>query len=964
MAEVKSGRTIAPITVSSGLRPSLRISSQLRSSGRRVLAARLKPCVSWITFFKKLVLLLLTLVLVPALAQTGGERTSPVDPLPEDRGIAGLNQMLLRLHTTARLLHTTAHPDDEDGGILTLESRGKGVTEILLTLNRGEGGQNKVGSNLFDVLGVLRTLELTASDRYYGVEQRFTRVADFGFSKSAQETLEKWGGHDVALGDLVRVIRTFRPEVIVSRFQGSDRDGHGNHQVSGILSREAFRAAGDRNRFPEQIQEGLEPWQAKKLYVDNVCPFRSDSCEEENYTIKLNVGEFSPALGMSYIEFAMHGLKHQLSQGAGSWSVGPGPHYAFYKLVDSVLSNTLDNTGHEKDFFDGIDTSLVNLASRLGNEEAKVPFFKAGLARIQNDVEVATVKARKNALSAIDPLVEGKQSILELSRQIKASPLSSAAKNAVLPLLELKASQFVQAIALSAGVKFDVFADVPPAQNPDDAFMAVPGQTFNVTATYSTEDPSTKALDISLDLLPNWQSKLLSKEEKGNQYVARFKVNVPPDAEYTRPYFDRKDPETDSIYTIADPRYQTLPFPPLPLRAIALAGKAGVITSLCMVKYKDADGNQAKRALAVAPPFSIALQPAIAVIPIHHSGNTEIKVGVRSNIVASGNLRLELPAGWSAEPNSQAVNFLQAGESKNFVFQVRPSNLREERSEIKAVLDYRGKSYDLGYSVVTRPDLDTFYYYQPALQRVSILDVNIPKDLKVGYIMGAGDDIPTVLNQIGMDVTLIPADQLGSQDLSGYATVVLGIRAYDTQKAVAERNQQLLDYVAGGGTLIVQYNTGVGEFNSGHFTPYPAQLSRARVSVEQAPVEILAPEDGIFHYPNQITQKDFDSWVQERGLYFMDQWDTRFKPLLSCHDPGEEPKKGGLLEAHYGKGRYIYTGYAFFRQLPAGVPGAIRLYVNLLSAGHENPSSAVGPFLGRWQDEVATAGVAPALPGP
>jgi hypothetical protein len=277
------------------------------------------------------------------------------------------------------------------------------------------------------------------------------------------------------------------------------------------------------------------------------------------------------------------------------------------------------------------------------------------------------------------------------------------------------------------------------------------------------------------------------------------------------------------------------------------------------------------------------------------------------------------------------VSFTGPGESKEFKFQVKPADLREGRHEIKAVLDYSGKPYNLGYTIVTRPDLDTFYYYQPATQRVSIVDVKVPQDLKVGYIMGAGDGIPTVLKEVGMDVTVIPGEKLASEDLSRYHTIVLGIRAFDTQKEVAANNKKLLDYVAAGGTLIGQYETGVGDFNSGHFTPYPAQLSRARVSVEEAPVEILAPQDPVFHFPNQITQKDFEGWVQERGLYFMGQWDSHFQPLLSSHDPGEEAQKGGLLKAAYGKGLYFYSAYAFFRQLPAGVPGAVRLYVNLLS---------------------------------
>jgi hypothetical protein len=278
------------------------------------------------------------------------------------------------------------------------------------------------------------------------------------------------------------------------------------------------------------------------------------------------------------------------------------------------------------------------------------------------------------------------------------------------------------------------------------------------------------------------------------------------------------------------------------------------------------------------------------------------------------------------------VELHRRGERQDFDFQLFPGSLKEGKEEIRAVLTAGGEIFDQGYSVVTRPDLDTFYYYQPAVQRVSIVDVKVPKNLKIGYVMGAGDDIPTVLKQIGMDVTIIPADKVAAEDLSQYGTIVLGIRAYDTQKDVAANNKKLLDYVSAGGTLIVQYNTGVNDFNTGHFTPYPAQLSRARVSVEDAPVEVLASDDGVFHSPNQITDHDFDGWVQERGLYFMDQWDSNFKPLLACHDPGEQAQKGGLLKAQYGRGTYIYTGYAFFRQLPAGVPGAIRLYVNLLSA--------------------------------
>jgi hypothetical protein len=295
-----------------------------------------------------------------------------------------------------------------------------------------------------------------------------------------------------------------------------------------------------------------------------------------------------------------------------------------------------------------------------------------------------------------------------------------------------------------------------------------------------------------------------------------------------------------------------------------------------------------------------------------------------------------LPQGWRSEPSQIDLNFTSRGEKKDSQFKVFPANLQQSRSQLHAVMQANGGTFNEGYTLVAREDLGSFYYYQPALQRVSIVDVNVPHDLKIGYVMGAGDDIPTVLQQIGMNLTLILPDRLAEEILSQYGTIVLGIRAYDTQKAVVTNNQKLLDFVSAGGTLLVQYNAAVPDFNSEHLTPYPAELSRARVSVEEAPVDILDSANQIFHAPNAITANDFDGWVQERGLYFMSKWDEHFKPLLSCHDPGEAPQRGGLLEARYGKGIYIYTGYAFFRQLPAGVPGAVRLYVNLLSAGHEN----------------------------
>ena len=859
-------------------------------------------------------------------------------PLPQETGAAGMKLMLRHLQTTGRLMQVDAHPDDEDGGMLTLEARGKGVATVLMTLTRGEGGQNKLGSNLFDVLGVVRTLEVLAADRYYGVEQRFSRVADFGYSKTSEETFQKWQGHDIALADIVRVVRTFRPDVLVARFSGTERDGHGHHQASAILTKEAFRAAADPSRFPEQIREGLQPWQPKKLYIGNVCGFGASTCDSANYTVKLNTGKEDPLLGMSYVQFAVEGLRHQESQGLAGVSVPKGDRFAFYKLVDSVVESPKDSDGHEQDFFDGIDTSLM---SRLGEQGRKILWLRNTFEEIQRKIDEAEKAtdpaAMERALDAADALtspltlIEGLPSPEDIQRIF---------------YLESLLSEIHRARALLAAAKLEAIVNGPPGENPDSAFMAVPGGTFEVTARLSAPAGIDKRATVFLRLpmvqsasgpRSLWKSEELSQDISKNELTVHFRVHVPPDAEITRPYWHRHNPERDAFNTIDEPQYQTLPLPPPPVQAVAHFGKGQTMEAVCMVRYKDASGDLEERPVAVAPAYSVGLSPSSAVFPKDMQGGTS----VRSNIRNQGNgseakIALRVPDGWRADPPRETLKIAQ-DQSQDVTFRVEPKDLKEEHTHVFAELTSGDRKYDEGYTVVTREDLGTFYYYQPAIQSVSIVDVKVPKDLKVGYIMGAGDDIPTVLEQIGMNVTTIPADKLGSDDLSKYQTIVLGIRAYDTQRGVIDNNKRLLNFVENGGRLVVQYNTlgsfGVPiDFNSGKYTPYPATLGRARVSVEEAPVRILDPANSIFHYPNEITQKDFEGWVQERGLYFMSQWDSSFTPLLESHDPGEGEQKGGLLVAHYGKGTYIYTGYAFFRQLPAGVPGAVRLFVNLVSS--------------------------------
>jgi len=862
-----------------------------------------------------------------------------------------LRELLRKLHTTARLLQTTAHPDDEDGGMLTLESRGKGASVMLLTFTRGEGGQNRMGSNLLDELGVLRTLELLAADRYYGVEQRFTRVADFGFSKNPEQAFQKWHGHEAALEDMVRVIRTFRPDVVASRYQGTAQDGHGQHSAAGILTREAFHAAADPQRFPEQIKAGLPPWQARKLYVGNVHP-------PENFTLVLDTTAADPLLGTSYLQYAWQGLRHQLSQGAGTWQISPERHLSYYRLLESELPGrtpTTETQRHreqpeirEQDFFDGIDTSLPGLASRMGKEEATVPFLRPALLELQAAIQQATEAVETGSAEAGTPLLAGLKITGDVIGRIEHSHLSPESKADLLVTLRTKQDQLQQAANLALGVDLQATVEAEPAPSPERAFVAVPGESFTLLATFSNRGTQAiTPLHIGLDLPPGWRAQRVLESSNGRasapgtvraggETSVKFRVQVPANAEITRPYWHRTNPESDTIYTLDQPQFATLPFPPPAVRVHAeykLRGELGRIAANAAVAYRDTDGELHEMPLAVERAFSVALQPATQIVPLLAKYGFVLCTTIQKNFSGAANpeVRLQLPAGWRAEPGIARLRMTAESRQATVDFHVVPGALQPGPAQINAIVEYDGSVYKAGYTVVSRPDLGAFFYSQPASQRVSVVEVNVPSGLRVGYVAGAGDEIPTVLRQTGINVATISPQELATGDLRRFDTIVVGIRAYDTRPEVRQYNSRLLDYVAAGGTLLVQYNSGMEGFNAGNFTPYPAKLGRGRVSLEQAPVEILNPQQPIFQFPNRITPADFAGWVQERGLYFMSEWDPHFEPLLAAHDPGEPPLQGGLLYARYGKGVYVYTGYSFFRQLPAGVPGAIRLFVNLVS---------------------------------
>ncbi|MCS6816235.1 MAG: PIG-L family deacetylase [Blastocatellia bacterium] len=879
------------------------------------------------------------------------ESWTEVVPKPSvDSGLPGLVQALRKLRTTARLLHVTAHPDDEDGAMLTLVARGLGAEVMLLTLTRGEGGQNKIGPELLDALGLVRTLELLAADAHYGVRQRFTRVADFGFSKTAEETLRKWDGGEPALADLVRVIRSFRPDVVVARFHGAPRDGHGNHQVAGILAREAFEVAGDPTRFPEHIREGLSPWSPKKLYVS----VRAD----EAHTVRLNTGAYDPALGQSYAQLAMKGLSLQLTQGVGGVIVPPGDRYVHYRLIASRVPTA----EREEHFFDGLDTSLPGLAARLGAEERALPFLRSMLREVdQHLAEAQMALSLEHPERAARPLLRGLAVLTDLIARIERAPLSPAMREDLLLHLRTKRMQLSHAINLALGLVMEARVDASATTGDRgdepmgfarsrEPFVAVsPGQTFTVTARlWNRGRAAVIAEDLACEAPKSFTVVTLRRDLKslGSNESAflQCRITIPPDLDriaWTRPYWRREDPHREAILRLDVPDYATLPLPPLPVRVRAhytLEGMRSEIATVVRARSVDPIYGEEDRPLLIGPPLSVQVHPESVVMRASSPETIPVTVSVRSHVPGEARvtLRLATPSGWRVEPAAQSLSFSRQGETQNVTFQITPGNVREGHYDVTAIAEYQGRSYTEGYTLVGRREIGWFPFFQPARVRIHVVDVVVPSTgLRVGYIMGAGDEIPRVLAQLGLTVEVLAPGQLAREDLSRFQVIVLGIRAYDVREDVREHNRRLLDFVERGGTLLVQYNQDIAIFNGGNFTPYPATLGRGRVSVEDAPVEILLPEDRLFHWPNRITERDFQGWVQERGLYFMERWDERFTPLLASHDPGEPPLQGGLLRARYGRGTYLFTGYAFFRQLPAGVPGAIRLFVNLLYAGRE-----------------------------
>jgi LmbE family N-acetylglucosaminyl deacetylase len=845
-------------------------------------------------------------------------------PLPQDTGAAGTWQRLLKLQTTASAMHTTAHPDDEHGGMLTQLSRGQGARVALLTLNRGESGDNAIGSELFDAVGLIRTEELLMADRYYGLDrQYFTTVIDYGFSKRLEEAFVKWGRENV-LRDVVRVIRMDRPYVLIARFQGNARDGHGNHEAAGIMTQEAYRAAGDPARFPEQISGGLRPWQPLKLYMGGVR-------EDEDWTLRTDTGEYSAWLGDSYQTFSRIGLAFQRSQNGGRLIAQPGPSIAYYKRLASVLDaapvvSGFSRTNKENSFFDGIDTTIPGLFNAIRHPAPAAA--GALLSAIDAAVRAAIAAfSIQNPSASVPALARGLAATRTAIERLRTEPDATF-------ILQVKEQQFMDAINTALGLDFEAIASLGPV---------VPGQRIDVMAALTNRGtPEIEPVEMTLVAGAAWRIEpavTLPGRLSSNQTARQtFAVTVPEDAPLTRPYFERAT-IVDSRYAMRDASQFGRPAAEPALTARARYTVAGVpveIRSTVRRREPHLPYGDELRELMVVPALAVNVTPRVAIVPLAAaSKRVEVRVELLNNAEggSTGRLALQLPAGWTPVPEAATFAFARAGERSTFRFTVSLPSLENRDYRIDAVATVGGRQYTQGYDVIEHRDLETRYLYHPAATAVRGVDVRIAPGLRVGYVMGIGDEVPSGIAQLGASVTLLGEQDLATGDLRQYDAIMTGTRAYAVREDLRTYNRRLLDYVQQGGNLIVLYNT--QEFVPASDAPYPAQLpARAEeVSEEDSPVEILAASDPAFTTPNRITKADFDGWVEQRGSKFFTEWDPAYTAMIATHDQGQEPQKGGWVTATYGKGHYTYFAYAFHRQLPYGVPGAYRLLANLLSLG-------------------------------
>ncbi|HEY0946140.1 MAG TPA: PIG-L family deacetylase [Opitutaceae bacterium] len=800
--------------------------------------------------------------------------------------------ILQELHSfreMGRVLYVAAHPDDENTRLIAYLARGRGYATGYLSLTRGDGGQNLIGPELRDALGVIRTQELLAARRVDGGRQFFSRANDFGFSKNYEETLSVWN-RDEVLADMIRVIRTFRPDVLVTRFSPEPGGTHGHHTSSAILALEALKLAADPNAYRAELG-ALPPWQAKRV-LWNSWPARMRGSSGDNAKlIELDVGGFNPLLGESYGEIAARSRTMHKSQGFGS--VGTrGAALEYFTVIAGEPAST--------DIMDGVDTTW-----------ARIP----GAAEIGRLADAAITAFRP------EQPAESVPALLAIRARLAALPKSDHAL-----VIADKRRQLDGIIVACLGLHVETLAT---------RAEFTPGEALPLTHTIIVRNSSPVPLRWVGVRLPAVGEEVAAGRELAVNRASSVNSasNLPPDTPLTQPYWLRAE-GTTGMFRVDDPALIGRPEnpPAVPVEHVfEISGQTLVVADEPVQVIDDPVKGELRRRLDVVPPVTLGFVQDLELFAPGASRPVAVEV-TSARAGAQGTLRLELPEGWRTSPATMPFEFKAAGDRARFSFTVT-APARPATASIVASAEIDGQRFR-NRRIEIRYDHIPLLLLQPlaSLKAVS-LELAI-RGKRVGYLPGAGDLVGESLARMGYMVTPLTAADLTVERLQAFDAVVLGVRAFNTRTDLVPQLPALFAYAEAGGNVIVQYNT-TADLKTTTLAPYELHLSRDRVTDERAVVKLLAPDHPALTRPNRITPADFDGWVQERGLYFPDRWDDHFTPLLAMADPGEAPGAGSLLVSTYGRGHFVYTGLSWFRQLPEGVPGAYRLFANLISLGKE-----------------------------
>lgn len=826
---------------------------------------------------------------------------------PEKLSASEIQLALKKLKVLGSALYLAAHPDDENQVVIGYLSQVRLMNTGYLSLTRGDGGQNLIGPEIRELLGVLRTQELIQARSVDGSHQFFTRAIDFGYSKSIDETLSLWNKEKI-LSDVVWVIRKFRPDIIITRFPPDERAGHGHHAASGALAAEAFDLAGDPKSFSEQLQH-VEPWQPTRLLLNDTEWF-TENIEEESKKndsiMAIDLGIYNPLLGKSVTEISAESRSKHQSQGFGATGTR-GVNTEYFRHIKGEMA--------QDSLFEGINTTW----SRVAEGEKVGKFLQQAYENFRPEDPAAIVPTLMEASTALSALPDG------YWKDVKREELNRVIQACMGLYLETRAGTNVLSRRRGGGSSSPAIAE----------YAAAPGDTITLNVeVINRSDVPAQLKKITFTNIN--RDTVTSTVLKNNEDIAfSLRAVLPQEMAYSGPYW-LKQSHDGFTFQIDDQSLIGLDETSAAIEvhySMAIDGKPIEFATPVVYKRNDPRSGETYQPFIITPPVYLNLLEKVMVFAGEEPKELSVLVKAGKSDL-EGNVTLDLPEGWRAEPDSFSFVLALKDQEASFTFRIYPPE-DQSKGNMTAVATFDGKQYDKSIVTIDYEHIPTQILFPPA--EVTLVKLNIEKEGNlIGYIMGAGDEVPEALEQIGYEVVLLQSQDINPAYLENMDAIMIGVRAYNTVDWLRFKNDKLLEYVKNGGTLITQYNTSNMLVNQ-NFAPYPLQLSRNRVADEQAEVRFLQPDHPVLNTPNKISQKDFEGWVQERGLYFPDKWDAQYDAILSINDPGEEeePENGSLLVAKYGKGYYIYTGLSFFRELPAGVPGAYRLLTNMISIGND-----------------------------